>query len=159
MSYAPRYTHKQLGWVTLAGCGVGLAIAVAVGARVLADLPRTSAVAAGVVLAVMALIAFALGAFSSLTVTVDDACLELRFGPGWIRKTFKLADIKSCRTVRNSPLLGWGIRWFPGGLLYNVSGLDAVELEMKNLKRYRIGTDEPQQLTSAIENKLNKTRS
>ncbi len=36
------------------------------------------------------------------------------------------------------------------GWLYNVSGTDAVELKMKNGKRYRIGTDVPGELAEAI---------
>jgi hypothetical protein len=35
-------------------------------------------------------------------------------------------------------------------LIFNVSGLDAVEIKMKNGKIYRIGTDEPKQLERAI---------
>jgi len=34
--------------------------------------------------------------------------------------------------------------------IFNVSGFDAVELIMKNGKIYRIGTDEPIKLESAI---------
>jgi hypothetical protein len=40
----------------------------------------------------------------------------------------------------------------PGqGWLWNVSGIDAVELTMKNGDRFRIGTDEPEKLVTAIE--------
>jgi hypothetical protein len=34
--------------------------------------------------------------------------------------------------------------------LFNVSGLDAVEVELVDGKRIRIGTDEPQALVAAI---------
>jgi hypothetical protein len=34
--------------------------------------------------------------------------------------------------------------------IYSVSGFDAVEIKMKNGKRYRIGTDEPKNLEQAI---------
>lgn len=39
----------------------------------------------------------------------------------------------------------------PHGWLFNVSGLDAVELELINNRRFRIGTDEPQRLIAAIQ--------
>ena len=38
-----------------------------------------------------------------------------------------------------------------GAWVYGVSGLDAVELQMKEGRRFRIGTDEPDRLLGAIE--------
>jgi hypothetical protein len=97
---------------------------------------------------------FCLFAFRNLSVTVDDRQTELWFGPGWIRRKFPLSDIESCLIVRNPIFLGWGIRWFPGCWTYNVSGLQAVELKMRDGKRYRIGTDEPDRLCEAISSRL-----
>ena len=79
--------------------------------------------------------------FFSLTVIVDNDFIRIRFGIGLIRKSIKLADVKSCTVVRNKWWYGWGIHWTPKGLLFNISGLDAVELVMNNGKVYRIGTD------------------
>ena len=45
-------------------------------------------------------------------------------------------------------LVCWVIR---NGWLYNVSGFDAVELELASGKLCRIGTDEPGRLLHAIE--------
>lgn len=45
---------------------------------------------------------------------------------------------------------GWGIRITPHGMLYNVSGSEAVEIRMKNVRRFRLGTDEPEVLRGAI---------
>jgi hypothetical protein len=99
---------------------------------------------------------FCLLAFRNLTVGVDDRQIELWFGSGWIRRRFALSDIESCHIVRNPILLGWGIRWFPGCWTYNVSGLQAVELTMRDGKRYRIGTDEPDHLSQAISSHLER---
>lgn len=96
--------------------------------------------------------------FPSLTVIVDNDYIRIRFGLGPIKKIFKLEDVKSCAVVRNKWWYGWGIRWFPKGLLFNISGLDAVELLMNNGKIYRIGTDEPQKLDAIIQSKLIKRR-
>jgi hypothetical protein len=52
--------------------------------------------------------------------------------------------------VKNPWYYGWGIHLIPGGWLYNVSGWEAVELQMKNGNKYRIGTDDPQGLMDAI---------
>jgi hypothetical protein len=60
--------------------------------------------------------------------------------------------------VRNRWWWGWGIRRIGRGQwLFNVSGLDAVELSMKNGKTYRIGTDEPQRLCEVVQSRLPKT--
>jgi len=42
----------------------------------------------------------------------------------------------------------------PHGWLYNVSGLDAVEVTTKSGKKYRIGTDVPAELEQAIRSVL-----
>jgi hypothetical protein len=73
------------------------------------------------------------------------------FGPGLIRKKIALADIREVHAVRNSWVAGWGIHWMPGRYwLWNVSGLDAVELTLTSGKKFRIGTDEPESLIRAI---------
>ncbi len=88
--------------------------------------------------------------FYSLTVEIDKTRLIIKFGFGVINKKFILKDIKSCHTVKNHWYYGWGIRLTPYGWLYNISGLSAVEIQMKNGKKYRIGTDEPKNLEHSI---------
>lgn len=105
-------------------------------------------VAVALPLAIMGLVTLL---FYRLTVEVDDTELRFRFGIGLIRKRYPVADIIACRPVKNRVLYGWGIKLTPHGWLYNVSGLDAVEIEFGNGKKIRLGTDEPAQLTRAIE--------
>jgi hypothetical protein len=89
--------------------------------------------------------------FGWLTVDLDDEALRVRFGIGLIRKTIPLEGVQSAQAVRNRWYWGWGIRFFPGGTLFNVSGLDAVELCMSHGRKYRIGTDQPHVLASALD--------
>ena len=91
-----------------------------------------------------------LGTFSRLTVTVDDQMIKIQFGLRIIRKTFPLKEIATYRVVKNPWYYGWGIRFTPRGWLFNVSGFSAIELQMTNGKRYRIGTDEPDNLAKAL---------
>ena len=141
------YRHTQVGWIVLGVCGV-LAVVLAW------QLPR----APGAPLPLVALPQLVLLAvavlFAALTVQVDEREIELSFGPGLIRKRIALADVTECRAVRNPALAGWGIRWLGHGWLYNVSGLDAVELSMRNGSVLRIGTDEPDRLEAAISARL-----
>jgi hypothetical protein len=39
-------------------------------------------------------------------------------------------------------MTGWGIRALHKGWLWNIAGLDAVELELKTGRVFRIGTDD-----------------
>jgi hypothetical protein len=99
---------------------------------------------------------FLIASFSTLTVTIPAEHIQIKFGYGLFKKNFPLKNISSVKTVRNSWYHGWGIRiWFwPFMQIYNVSGFDAVEMKMKNGRRYRIGTDEPKKLKVAINQAL-----
>jgi len=90
--------------------------------------------------------------FYKLTVEIKDGVLRFWFGPGLIHKKISLEDIVSCRPVKNKLWHGWGIHFYGGGVLYNVSGFDAVEIELTTGKKLRLGTDEPEKLTGAINN-------
>ena len=103
--------------------------------------------------AVLFLGALVMALFVSLTVEVDSTALSCRFGPGFIRRRIPLVDIAGATAVKNPWVIGWGIRWYPGRCwVWNVSGLQAVELAMKNGRTFRIGTDEPTALVQAITN-------
>ncbi len=136
-----RYRHTQTGWVTLTGMAAGL---------VIVGVALVNADENWIALAVLVLLITAMVAYSSLTVTLTDDTLEMRFGPGLIRRRYRLADVESSRVVRNRFYYGWGTRLTPHGWLYNVSGLDAVEVQFKTGRKVRIGTDEPQALDTAI---------
>ena len=88
--------------------------------------------------------------FSSLTVEVGQGELRWYFGPGLWTYRLPLAEIREVGIVRNHWWNGWGIRTAPGFRLYNVSGLDAVELRVGSSDVRRIGTDDPQGLAEAL---------
>jgi hypothetical protein len=88
--------------------------------------------------------------FSSLTVEVSDGELRWHFGPGFWTYRLGLDEIAEVAVVRNHWWNGFGIRTAPGFRLYNVSGLDAVELRLKSREIRRIGTDDPQALAQAL---------
>lgn len=89
--------------------------------------------------------------FHALTVEIDREHLHARFGPGLIRRRVPLREIRSASVVRNRWYYGWGIRLTPHGWLWNVSGFDAVEVAFADGRRFRIGTDRPDELCAAIE--------
>ena len=101
---------------------------------------------------VLGIMIIVLAIFSTLTVSVGEDTLRIRFGPvGLIKKSWPLAEIASVTTVTNPWYYGWGIHWTPNGPLYNISGFGAVEVRQLSGKAFRIGTDEPEILSKAIE--------
>ena len=147
---AEQYKHTQIGYLTLAMLGAATLLMVVL------------VVAAGfhwIPLVVLVVLAVGLPLFATLSVEVHEGSVRIWFGPGVIRKRFQVQDIVACQVVRNPWYYGWGIRLTPHGWLYNVSGYSAVELQMKSGKRYRIGTDKPEQLQKAVERVLEEQRS
>jgi hypothetical protein len=141
-----RYRHTQIAWTLI----------VLVAAVVLAELAivtfgapqgTLSLALSGAVVAVAVVM---LALFSTLTVMVDDRAVRLWFGFGSLRREVMLADVTAARKVRNHWYAGWGVRVIPGGRLYNVGGLDAVELEMDTGRVVRVGTDQPGALLAAV---------
>ena len=89
--------------------------------------------------------------FYKLTVTIDDTYLRFSMGIGLVSKKYLISDIESCRPVSNSIIYGVGIRKIPKGWLFNVSGIKAVEIKLKNSKSIvRIGTDRPDEIAETI---------
>ena len=93
--------------------------------------------------------------FHSLSVRISPREIFLSFGVGLLRKKFSIADICSVKVVRNRWYNGFGIKKIRGGWLYNVSGFDAIEIQLENKRTYRIGTDQPKELLLAVESALN----
>jgi hypothetical protein len=133
------YRHMQIGWVN-----VGLFV---VAAALMPLLIRESPTAS---LLVLALAVGAVLLFSCLRVRVDERQVTARLGVGLIGRRIPIADIQRCTPVRNLWWYGWGVRMIPGGAMYSVYGLSAVELVLSNGSRFRIGTNEPEALAGAI---------
>lgn len=113
-----------------------------------------------VVVWLMVAIILLISSFTTLTVTIDESYLRVKFGWGIYRKRFALNEIQSATSVKNHWYNGWGIRFWPKPptWIFNVSGFAAVELIMKNGKRFRIGTDEPRLLQQALERAISLKR-
>jgi hypothetical protein len=94
--------------------------------------------------------------FVTLNVRVDNKYLKIKFGYGIFKRKFLIKDIVSVKRVKNKWYYGWGIRYWPwpGFLLFNVSGYDAVEFVLKNGKVYRIGSDDVKNLERAIKESI-----
>jgi hypothetical protein len=101
---------------------------------------------------------FAALCFGSLTVRDEGASLSVRFGPLPVFGTRVSYDtVVTVEAVRSHPLEGLGIHWIPGrGWIYNVWGLDCVQMQM-NDKVVRIGTDDRNGLLRLLKTKIRGT--
>ncbi len=142
------YRHLQVGWVTLAlvllSLVIFLGVIMSVGTNGLEVLLHPIGLASVALLAVVA------GVFGALRTEITDHEFIVAFWPGRPRRVTPLHQIRSVRMVRNHWAYGWGIRLTPHGWLWNVSGLDAVEVVLEGGKRFRAGTDDPWGLAEAL---------
>jgi len=147
-----KYKHTQIGYLMIV---VTIAVLVLFAWAYITTAREPVSVDSGTnfaTTATMVIVLFILASFSSLHVSIDETYLKIKFGYGIYQKKFPLTDILSAKTVKNRWWYGWGIRrcLWPKMWIYNVSGFDAVEIQLKNGKIYRIGTDEPKKLEQAI---------
>ncbi len=99
-----------------------------------------------------------LSAFYGITVIVTDKHLLIRFGIGFYTKKIDLSKIKSVTVLKYPVYYGYGIRFVPSGVLYNVSGRYAVEIRLKDKKQViQIGSDDTDNLKLAIETGIAQT--
>jgi hypothetical protein len=137
----PVYRHTQSGhllrWMIVPPV-VGLFIAGYLGGKAFLFFP-------------LALVLGATGLiFSSLTVEVSPDELTWYYGKGFWRNSIRRREIVTATPERNKWWWGWGIHLTPRGWLYNVSGLEAVEITLRNGKTIRIGSDQASTLARAL---------
>jgi hypothetical protein len=134
------YRHRQIGWTIILSLGLAALFAGVIGLTTL-RWPLLLVVAVTILFGLL---------FSSLTIEVTESELVWFFGPGIFKKRVARSEIASAEPARNKWWWGWGVHLTPRGWLYNVHGLEAVEIVQKDGKSCRLGTDEPQALASAL---------
>ncbi len=139
-----RYRHRQTGRL------LRLAVLLPVPLLIVAVALTGSTVAMAVCAAVVVLGVLVGTAFSSLTIEIDAGALHWWFGWRLWQKRIALDDITATARVRNPWWYGFGIHRTPRGWLYNVRGLDAVEIRLRDGRTLRLGTDEPEKLRTAL---------
>ena len=136
------YSRTQIAWPTIVPLVIvaGILVPVFVRAELVAG-PWILAAVYGVGLLL----------FATLTVTVTNDGLVASFGIGLIRKEVPFGEVVSFARVQTRWIDGWGIHTYPGGMLYNASGLSAVEFKLSSGRSVTIGTDEPDAFVAAVQ--------
>lgn len=95
--------------------------------------------------------------FYGLKTTITKNSISLRFGIGLIKIKIELEEIMSTKIIRNPWYYGLGIKIIPNGMLYNVHGLNTVELTFKKKQKIiRIGSRDSKKLKLEIDSRLTK---
>jgi hypothetical protein len=140
------YRHTQIGWAMILTLSPIIAFLAWMA-------ERSDGFGSIAVVSVIALLAVCLVLFISQTVIVRDERVELRMGPGVIRRRVPLADIEEAEQLRLPWwAIAYGIRMSLDGRrqLWRVSGSDTVDLRLGGGRRLLIGTDEPDALANVI---------
>lgn len=145
------YKHIQVSYLILFVSLIVLIFFIWIHITALSEVPSVDSGSNFAVSAIMVLILSLLVSFITLTTSIDETYVRIKFGYGIFVRKFPLNQISSVKIVKNHWYYGWGIKiWFwPYMWIYNVAGLDAVEIIMNN-KIYRIGTDAPEEFVNAI---------
>jgi hypothetical protein len=81
--------------------------------------------------------------------------IKLTFGL-FLTKTIDIKKIKKAEVVRNKWYYGWGIRYVFNGWMWNIYGLDAVELQFKDRDAvFKVGSQKANDLKKAIDEVIN----
>ena len=90
--------------------------------------------------------------FYQMKIELEGKWLTITFGIGWIKKSIDLNEIESTTIVKNPWYYGLGIKIIRNGMLYNVHGLQAVEMKYRHSSKVvRVGAPDNCKLKNAID--------
>jgi hypothetical protein len=138
-----QYKHTQIGHVIIWSLLI-VAVVFAADANFGSSAYRTTLLLGCIVLLILVAL------FYKLTIRTNNESLCASFGIGIVSKRVPAAEIAACQPIRICWWYGWGIHLTPYGWLYNVSGLHAVAITLRDGRKFALGTDDPQGLADAI---------
>lgn len=147
-----KYDKSQIGWflivvLVLINISISISYFFQIG-----DKPLTE----NVYYVLFSLFVLLLLIFYKLRVKVDEKGIDIIYGVGLIKIGLRPDEVISVKKVKNSWIHGYGIRIISGGILYNIQGIDAVEInyvqKSKN-KKVRIGSADVDNLLLAIKSR------
>ncbi len=85
-----------------------------------------------------------------LITTIDEGGIKFRFFP-FVKREYQWHEIASARVVDYGFVGGWGIRLFTSyGTVYNVKGSKGLAVELKDGKKFCLGTQRPEELQKIL---------
>lgn len=85
-----------------------------------------------------------------LITQVDEEGIKFNFFP-FLKRAYSWQEIISARVVEYGFMGGWGIRLFTSyGTIFNVKGSKGLAVELKNGKKFCLGTQRPDELQKIL---------
>ncbi|WP_324720852.1 hypothetical protein [Salinimicrobium sp. HB62] len=85
-----------------------------------------------------------------LITRIDQNGIHYRFFP-FVSKDYSWSEILTARVIDYGFVGGWGIRLFtPYGTVYNVKGSKGLAVELKDGRKFCLGTQRPQELQKVL---------
>jgi len=86
-----------------------------------------------------------------LKTSIDKNGIQMNFFP-FTKKRIEWNEIKNTKVVNYGFVGGWGIRlWTKYGTVYNMRGNKGLAIELKNGKKFLIGTQKETELNNVVE--------
>lgn len=102
---------------------------------------------------------FSLFYFASLRTKVTENGIHIKFFPFHLsERLIRLDEIEELESGVYSPIKefgGWGLRWRPNKIAYNVSGNKGVRITKKTGKQIVIGSQRPKEFEQSIKEAMN----
>lgn len=85
-----------------------------------------------------------------LITRIDENGIHYRFFP-FVSQDYSWSEILTARVIDYGFVGGWGIRLFtPYGTVYNVKGSKGLAVELKDGRKFCLGTQRPQELQKVL---------
>ena len=89
--------------------------------------------------------------FIKLKTTVNSEGIQMSFLP-FKRKKVVWSEVENIRVLNYGFVGGWGVRlWTKYGTVYNIKGKKGLFIELKNGKKFLIGTQKEEELAKVVE--------
>lgn len=91
--------------------------------------------------------------FYNLTIYIEDKVIHAKFGIGLIHVKLPIEKLHEVSIIRTPWWYGWGVRFTPQGMLYNIYGRQAVKVNFTGkgkTKNVLLGSPEPEELLKHI---------
>lgn len=146
-----KYEESQIGWMFI---GFGLFVILIVFVLFIFQLGNKPIPLLFAVFMLLFFLLFLL-LFYRLAVIVTNDFVTIKFGIGVIKKRVLIKDIESVTKARSKWYEGWGIRFVKSGTLYNIQGLNTIELNLNNKSgKVLIGTKPNTKLDIEIKRRI-----
>ncbi len=148
MKYKEEQRFSQV-WLWILTIGIGLILVYGIYKQIILGQPIGDKPISNIVLILFYIFMMAVLSFLwmlKLTTEMDSDSIIINFFPV-VNKKIYWSDIQSFQIVDYGFVGGWGIRlWTKYGTVYNTKGRKGLAIELKNGKKYCIGTQKEAEL-------------